>query len=661
MKKRFLIPVITLILVLAASLAAYANDKIYANKDKVNVYEDADDDSDVIKTLKGGEYGTLLDADDKWIHIALDSDLDGWVNRSEVTNSMPPEYCKHEWSDWTTTQDATCTSNGTMVRKCTICEASEGKDIPALGHAFGGWQVTVQPTCTSEGQQTSTCSRCGAQETQSIGRIAHNFGKWTVTQNPTCTKEGSRTRTCSMCGTQETQSIECVPHDYREWKIVKEATCTAEGARTRTCKTCGREDRQVIEKLPHEFGEWKVLRKPTCTKKGKQSHVCKNCGYEETVKTDKLPHNFETKILVEATDHSSGVRTRVCKDCGFTEEKQEYDPEGTLRRGDSNEKVRELQQLLADQNYLNDGGADGIFGAGTEMAVMKFQNDQGLTPDGIAWPQTIKRLQHDFGPWEVITPLTRDTAGERVRKCKECSYEQHETIPLTPFMQSGDRGPAVRAVQQMLTSMGYDAGNFDGIYGQKLDAAYSAFAAEHDITFEPGKLLPSHLDTLVSSWTAAVPEEEWRGKGGLDTPVNLALTVTPVQEAYNKEDDVLDYSWTLTNMGTEPCTFTALLLSYEDDTDFRDHTMVIVLDGENMEPNCANSISGSFEISRDWGGKNLHFSALAVSDTTGAKWLSNVNDFEIRLPGETEAETETEMDIETEAMTENITEAETAA
>ena len=209
--------------------------------------------------------------------------------------------------------------------------------------------------------------------------------------------------------------------------------------------------------------------------------------------------------------------------------------------------------------------------------------------------------------------------------------------------------------------MGYDAGNFDGIYGQKLDAAYSAFAAEHDITFEPGKLLPSHLDTLVSSWTAAVPEEEWRGKGGLDTPVNLALTVTSVQEEYNKEDDVLDYSWTLTNMGTEPCTFTALLLSYEDDTDFRDHTMVIVLDGENMEPNCANSISGSFEISRDWGGKNLHFSALAVSDASGAKWLSNVNDFEIRLPGETEAETETEMDIETEAMTENITEAETAA
>ena len=92
MKKRLLIPVITLILVLAASLAAYANDKIYANKNSVNVYEDADDDSNIIRTLSGGQSGTLLNADDTWVHIALGGDTDGWVKRSDVTNTMPPEY-----------------------------------------------------------------------------------------------------------------------------------------------------------------------------------------------------------------------------------------------------------------------------------------------------------------------------------------------------------------------------------------------------------------------------------------------------------------------------------------------------------------------------------------------------------------------------------------
>ena len=61
-----------------------------------------------------------------------------------------------------------------------------------------------------------------------------------------------------------------------------------------------------------------------------------------------------------------------------------YDPEGTLRRGDRGEEVREVQQLLADMDYLSAGGADGIFGAGTEKAITEFQNDQGLTPDGVA-------------------------------------------------------------------------------------------------------------------------------------------------------------------------------------------------------------------------------------------------------------------------------------
>ena len=45
--------------------------------------------------------------------------------------------------------------------------------------------------------------------------------------------------------------------------------------------------------------------------------------------------------------------------------------------------------------------------------------DQGLNPDGVAWPQTIKRLHHDFGPWEVITPLTRSVDGEYAGVPKE--------------------------------------------------------------------------------------------------------------------------------------------------------------------------------------------------------------------------------------------------
>ena len=145
----------------------------------------------------------------------------------------------------------------------------------------------------------------------------------------------------------------------------------------------------------HEW-EWVVDFPATCTEEGLESHTCLDCSYEETVPIEKLPHDFKWEIIEEATDHSAGIRTNVCQVCGYKEEQVSYDPEGTLRRGDRSEEVREMQQLLADQNYLNADGADGIFGGGTEAALMKFQDDQNLTPDGVAWPQTIRRLHHDF-------------------------------------------------------------------------------------------------------------------------------------------------------------------------------------------------------------------------------------------------------------------------
>jgi N-acetyl-anhydromuramyl-L-alanine amidase AmpD len=63
----------------------------------------------------------------------------------------------------------------------------------------------------------------------------------------------------------------------------------------------------------------------------------------------------------------------------------------TLRKGDTGSYVIECQQLL------NEHGAqlytDGIFGSGTEQAVMIFQNAKGLTADGIVGQQTWTALE----------------------------------------------------------------------------------------------------------------------------------------------------------------------------------------------------------------------------------------------------------------------------
>jgi lysozyme len=64
--------------------------------------------------------------------------------------------------------------------------------------------------------------------------------------------------------------------------------------------------------------------------------------------------------------------------------------EAVLRLGDRGDKVRQLQAALAKAGFAC--VADGDFGPGTERAVKAAQRAHGLTPDGIAGPQTRKSL-----------------------------------------------------------------------------------------------------------------------------------------------------------------------------------------------------------------------------------------------------------------------------
>ena len=64
--------------------------------------------------------------------------------------------------------------------------------------------------------------------------------------------------------------------------------------------------------------------------------------------------------------------------------------------GSRGEEVKAIQQELKDRGLYN-GSVDGIFGSATEAAVKKFQKQQGLTADGIAGPQTLKKLGITIG------------------------------------------------------------------------------------------------------------------------------------------------------------------------------------------------------------------------------------------------------------------------
>jgi len=266
-----------------------------------------------------------------------------------------------------------------------------------------------------------------------------------------------------------------------------------------------------------------------------------------------------------------------------------------------------------------------MFGGGTEKALMKYQQDRGLNPDGVAWPQTLADLQHDYGPWEIVKPMTRTEAGERRRVCQGCGFEQHETIDAGTVLEKGSRGENVRALQQIFKQLGYNVGSFDGIYGGKLDSAMASFAADNDMVVEAGRIRPADVDALVNAWFATIPEQNWKGEGSLETPVNLALTVEPAGEPDGT--GVMTYRWSLTNLGSEKATFTTLLLTFGE-PEFKDENLVMVIDGIELAPASGNSASGSFNVDAEWGEGNLNFAALAVTEADGGMWLSNAVTFE---------------------------------
>jgi murein L,D-transpeptidase YcbB/YkuD len=65
--------------------------------------------------------------------------------------------------------------------------------------------------------------------------------------------------------------------------------------------------------------------------------------------------------------------------------------DGVLKRGERGEAVANLQRNLTRFGF-QPGAADGVFGNGTEAAVIAFQKTQGLVADGIAGPKTLEKL-----------------------------------------------------------------------------------------------------------------------------------------------------------------------------------------------------------------------------------------------------------------------------
>lgn len=386
----------------------------------------------------------------------------GWNDdcrgNTTYTNTGTVLYGKHNWVKQFEDPGNTCTSPGVAGYRCSYCGANATRDTAAPGHQWGSWTTLQTATCVSTGSRVRVCTKCGERDIQSTSKTDHSYGAWVILKEATCQSAGSQQRTCNVCGHVEVKTIaKTKDHNYGAWKVVREATCQQKGLRTRTCKTCGHKQEQSTKKTAHQYGDWVVT--------------------------------------VETTDHSAGERTHSCIWCGKTE-KESFDPEGTLRRGDKGDEVKEMQHLLADQGLMKDSAAKGTFNAATEKAVAKFQKDRGLKSDGVAWPQTRALLAHHWSDWEIVVPTTPFSAGLRVRTCSDCGKKQEEEFDPEGTLRRNDSGEAVRDLQIAMKALGIFKYNTTGTFGKNTENSVKKFQKSKGLKSD-GVAWPGVIDMIL--------------------------------------------------------------------------------------------------------------------------------------------------------------------
>lgn len=88
-----------------------------------------------------------------------------------------------------------------------------------------------------------------------------------------------------------------------------------------------------------------------------------------------------------------------------------------LKEGSTGADVTKLQQSLKSLNYYT-GTVDGVFGAKTKEAVMRFQREQGLTVDGVVGQNTWRKINQMLGNQAPVDKWVRMNVNEEVREIR---------------------------------------------------------------------------------------------------------------------------------------------------------------------------------------------------------------------------------------------------
>lgn len=247
---------------------------------------------------------------------------------------IPVDPNAHNFVNYVSDDNATCTTDGTETAKCERCDKTDTRVIEGSAGHTESEIPAVDATCTATGLTAGVkCSVCGEILVEQV--VTEMIDHTVVIIDavaPTCTKTGlTEGEKCSVCGEilVEQEEVAMLPHEYVENRF--EATCTEDGLITKKCADCNAVDFETIPATGHDMTKVDAFA-ATCENKGSNEYyVCNDCGKAfkdvdgligTTAEAEAIPtldHVFTNYVNDEnATCTANGTETAKCENCDAT-------------------------------------------------------------------------------------------------------------------------------------------------------------------------------------------------------------------------------------------------------------------------------------------------------------------------------------------------------
>ena len=143
----------------------------------------------------------------------------------------------------------------------------------------------------------------------------------------------------------------------------------------------------------------------------------------------------------------------------------------TLRKGYTGADVIAVQQKLKELGFYS-GSVDGVYGTGSIAAVKKFQQQNGLTADGLVGSRTNTALM------SASTGSSSNSGSDNSSSSSDSTSGQDYAEGTLSY---GSTGTEVKKMQQALKALGYNV-SADGSYGALTQMAVTQFQKRNGLT-----------------------------------------------------------------------------------------------------------------------------------------------------------------------------------